>query len=143
LIEEEKTLPLQKDKKVEVVNDVDEPVIAENIIPDKIFDEARSSIVVPPDRSEFIGQNNQSTSNTTGFAPATGSQQTSAQTIAMRDPSHNSPSRVEDQDSPTLKPQSIIQQSKDSRLGSFLQPISQLASAMGYKFQEDVTRKEL
>jgi|TARA_B110000285_G_scaffold188410_1_gene214588 hypothetical protein len=99
LIEEERTLPLQKDKKVEV-KDVDEPEIAENIIPDKIFDEARSSIVLSPDRSQFIGQNNQSTSNTTGFAPATGSQQT-AQTIA---PSHNSPSRIEEQDSPNLKP---------------------------------------
>lgn len=49
LIEEERTLPLQKDKKVEAANDVDEPEIAENIIPDKIFDEARSSIVLPPE----------------------------------------------------------------------------------------------
>ena len=106
MVEEERTIPLQKDKKVEAAEDVDEPEIAENIIlPDKIFDEARSSIIIPPDRSEFIGQNNKETSDTTDFAPATGSQQTSAQTIAIN-PSHNSPSRIqiEEADSPNLKP---------------------------------------
>lgn len=51
LIEEERNIPLQKDKKFEAANNFDEPEIAENILPDKIFDEARSSIVVSPDRS--------------------------------------------------------------------------------------------
>ena len=83
LIEEERTLPLQKAEKV--TKDFDEPEIAENIpsLPDKIFDEARSSIIIPPERSEFIGSNNKETSDTTDFAPATGSQQTSAQTVSI------------------------------------------------------------
>ena len=48
MLEEERTIVIQKDKKEEVAEpEIDEPEIAENILPDKIFDEARSSIIVP------------------------------------------------------------------------------------------------